>query len=155
MQKIKDRIIRILDFYGIEESELEFTEESNDGKVYLNVSLPEDQAKHFIGSKGETLDALEILVRLAHLDDLEDVDRLTIDINGYRKEREQQLQEKALLVAQKVIETEQEYVFNNLNSYERFLVHSAIGEAEEFQNVETFSENDTYGRILVVRLKQN
>lgn len=153
MQKIKDRIIRIFDFYDIEEEELSFEEENNEGKAYLNIILPEESAKHFIGTRGETLDSLEILVRLAHLDELEGIDRLSIDINGYRKEREEKLREKAILVAQKVIETEREYVFNDLNSYERFLVHSAIGDDSELASVETFSEDDGYGRILVVRLK--
>lgn len=153
MQKIKDRITRIFDFYGIDAEELTFEEENNDGKVYINVVLPEESAKHFIGSRGETLDSLEILVRLAHLKELEDVDRLAIDINGYRKEREQKLKEKAILVAQKVIESEREYVFNDLNSYERFLVHSTIGEDPDLKDVETFSEDDAYGRVLVVRLK--
>ncbi len=153
MQKIRDRIIRIFDFYGLEESELEFEETEQDGKVYLNVTLPEEKAKHFIGAKGETLDSLEILTRLAHLDELEGVDRLTIDINGYRKDKENQLKEKAILVAQKVLETEHEYVFNNLNSYERYLVHSTISEDKNLDRVETFSEDDAYGRVLVVRLK--
>ena len=117
------------------------------------MTLPEEKAKHFIGAKGETLDSLEILTRLAHLDELEGVDRLTIDINGYRKDKENQLKEKAILVAQKVLETEHEYVFNNLNSYERYLVHSTISEDKNLDRVETFSEDDAYGRVLVVRLK--
>lgn len=153
MQKIKDRIIRIFDFYEIEADEITF-EESKDGeKVYLNVVLPEDKAKHFIGAKGETLDALEILVRLSHLDEIEDGERLIIDINGYRKEREVRLQEKALSIAEKVRESGREYVFNDLNSYERFLIHSAIGENEDFSDIETFSEDDTFGRVLVIRKK--
>jgi spoIIIJ-associated protein len=155
MQKIKGRIIRIFDFYGIEEDEIEFEESKNEDKVYLNVVLPEDRAKHFIGAKGETLEALEILVRLAHQDEIEENERLLIDINGYRKERENRLQEKALDIAEKVRESGQEYVFNDLNSYERFLVHSAIGESEDFSDIETFSEDDTFGRVLVIRKKED
>lgn len=153
MQKIKDRIIRIFDFYGVEAEDIAFEETEREGKVYLNIQLPETEAKHFIGSRGETLDALEVMARLAHLDELEDVERLTIDINGYRKEREEKLQEKALQVAQEVRETGREYVFHDLNSYERFLIHSAIGESPELAEVETVSEDDAYGRVLVVRVK--
>lgn len=153
MEKIKERIIRIFDFYGIEEADITFEEKTEEGKVYLNIVLPETEAKHFIGVRGETLEALETLARLAHLDELEGIDRLTMDINGYRKEREDKLREQATQVAKEVIETKQEYVFNDLNSYERYLVHTAIGEQEEFKNIETFSEDDQYGRVLVVRLK--
>jgi spoIIIJ-associated protein len=99
------------------------------------------------------LEALEILTRLAHLDELKEGERLIIDINGYRKEKEQKLRERALKAAQGVLETGREYVFNDLNSYERYLVHSAIGESPEVTGVETFSENDAYGRVLIVRLK--
>mgnify|MGYP006417693841 CR=1 FL=1 len=155
MKKIKGRIIRIFDFYGIEEDEIEFEESKNEDKVYLNVVLPEERAKHFIGAKGETLESLETLVRLAHQDEIEENERLLIDINGYRKERETRLQEKALDIAEKVRETGREYVFNDLNSYERFLVHSAIGESESCSDIETFSEDDDFGRILVIRKKQD
>ena len=154
MQKIKDRIIRIFDFYGIEETEIAFEESKDAEKVYLNIVLPEESAKHFIGAQGETLEALEILVRLSHLDEVEENERLLIDINGYRKEREARLQEKALGIAEKVRESGREYVFNDLNSYERFLIHSAIGENPDFADIETFSEDDTFGRVLVVRLKE-
>lgn len=154
MQKIKSRITRIFDFYGIEEAEIGFEETREDDKIYLNVILPEEKAKHFIGAKGETLEAIEMLVRLAHQDEITEEERLLIDINGYRKEREARLQERALAVAEKVRESGREYVFNDLNSYERFLVHSAIGNNEDFADIETFSEDDTFGRVLVVRKKQ-
>ncbi|NCN45600.1 MAG: hypothetical protein COU63_03635 [Candidatus Pacebacteria bacterium CG10_big_fil_rev_8_21_14_0_10_36_11] len=153
MQKMKDRIIRIFDFYGVEASEINFEETAEGEKIYLNIVLPEEKAKHFIGAKGETLESLEILVRLAHQEEIEENQRLVIDINGYRKERENRLQEKALQIAEKVRESGREYVFNDLNSYERFLVHSAIGENPDFSDIETFSEDDTFGRVLVIRKK--
>lgn len=155
MQKIKSRIIRIFDFYGIEENEISFEEEKNEDKIYLNIVLPEEKAKHFIGAKGETLESIEMLVRLAHLEEIPEEGRLLIDINGYRKERENRLQERALGIADKVRESGREYVFNDLNSYERFLVHSAIGNNPEYNDIETFSEDDAFGRVLVVRKKQD
>lgn len=154
MEKIKSRIIRIFDFYGIDESEISFEEHKDEEKNYINIVLPEERAKHFIGAKGETLDAIEILVRLSHQDEIEENERLIIDINGYRKEREAKLQERALGIAEKVRETGREYVFNDLNSYERFLIHSAIGNNPDFSDIETFSEDDTFGRVLVVRKKE-
>ena len=154
MQKIKERIIRIFDFYEIDESEIQFEEESTDGKIYLNIILPAPHAKHFIGARGETLDSLEVLVRLAHLDELKEDEKLVIDINGYSKEREEKLRERALRVAHEVMETGREYVFNDLNSYERYLVHSAVAESTDIQGVETISEDDVYGRVLIVRPKE-
>lgn len=154
MKKIKDRIITLLDYFGVEAKEIEFEEVSEDGKTRLNILLPEDKAKHFIGSKGETLEALGLLVRLAHKDELKENERLLIDINGYRKEREDELQERAIKIGYGVLERQMEYIFDNLNSYERFLVHSAIGNHEELKDsLETFSEDDNYGRVLVVRAK--
>lgn len=153
MQKIKERILRIFDFYGLEEADISFEETEVEGKTTINILIPEEHAKHFIGVRGETLEALEIMVRLAHLDELGEDKRLQLDINGYRKEREQKLRDQAIEVAQEVIATQGEYVFNNLNSYERFLVHTAISESPDLQAVETFSEDDAYGRVLVVRLK--
>lgn len=153
MQKIKERIIRIFDFYGLEEDVISFEESEQDGKIYINILLPEDAAKHFIGVRGETLEALETMVRLSHLDELGEDQRLMLDINGYRKQREDKLREQAIQVAREVLETQREFAFNDLNSYERFLVHSTISEQEDLAGVETFSEDDHYGRVLVVRVK--
>lgn len=153
MQKIKERIVRILDFYDIEEAEISFEEKTEDGKTYLNVILPDVHAKHFIGARGETLDSLEVLVRLAHVDEFKEGEKLTIDINGYRKEREEKLRERALRIAQEVMETGREYVFNDLNSYERFLIHTAVAENPDLAGIETISEDDTYGRVLIIRPK--
>ena len=153
MQKIKERIVRIFDFYDIEADEIEFEEKTEDGKTYLNIVLPDLHAKHFIGARGETLDSLEILVRLAHTDEFKEGEKLTIDINGYRKEREEKLRERALRVAQEVMETGREYIFNDLNSYERYLIHTAVAENPDIKGVETISEDDTYGRVLIIRPK--
>lgn len=154
MKKIKDRIITLLDYFGVESENIEFEEVVEEEKIRLNIILPEDDAKHFIGSKGETLEALELLVRLAHKDELEEGQRLMLDINGYRKGREEELQEKAIEIGYGVLERQMEYVFNNLNSYERFLVHSAIGDHEELsESLETFSEDDEYGRVLIIKIK--
>ena len=153
MKKIKDRILRIFDFYEIEEADIDFEEVKQNEKIYLNILLPEDQEKHFIGSRGETLEALELLTRLAHLDELSEGEKLIIDINGYRKEKEEKLRERAIRAAQGVIETGREYIFADLNSYERYLVHSAIGENQELSQVETVSEDDAYGRVLIIKLK--
>lgn len=151
MQKIKDRLIQIFDFYGIEEKDVVFEEKEEGGKITLSVTLPDDAAKHLIGSHGETLEALETVVRLAHLDELKEGQKLVVDINGYRAEREAKLQEKAVEIARQVLETQREYVFNDLNAYERYLVHTAISQDPELKGVETHSEDDTYGRVLVVK----
>jgi spoIIIJ-associated protein len=126
------------------------TEEEN--RVRITLELPEAELSLFIGSKGETLESIETLVRMVFQAEYPEK-KLIFDIGDYKAQREEKLQAKAIQMAEQVLETNQPYRFGYLNSYERFLIHSVISADERFADLETISEDTEYGRVLVLRMK--
>jgi spoIIIJ-associated protein len=135
-----------------EDIQVEVVEDEALNQTVVNVSLPEDESGLFIGHHGETLSAIQRLARLIFQDQLGDK-RLFVNVNQYREQRAEKLKSRALMAAEKVLATGREYVFEGLSSAERFVIHTAIGENPDFAQLETISEGEGRGRVLVLRLK--
>jgi predicted RNA-binding protein Jag len=101
-----------------EDIKVELTEEENRIKIVLQ--LPEADLSMYIGAKGETLDAIESLVRMVFQAEYPEK-KLVFDIGGYNAQREEKLQAKAVQVAEQVLSSGKSYRFGYLNSYERYL----------------------------------
>lgn len=133
-----------------EDVKVDLTEE--DERIKISLQLPENDLSMFIGAKGETLDAIESLVRMVFQAEYPEK-KLVFDIGGYKAQREEKLQAKAIQVAEQVLESGKNYRFGYLNSYERYLVHAAIGGDARFSELETISEDTEFGRVLILRPK--
>jgi spoIIIJ-associated protein len=107
-----------------------------------------------IGNRGETLEAIELLTKLSFKDEYPDK-LIVLDINQYKIRQEERLKEKALSLAQRVLETGMPCEFRYLNSYERHLVHEVIAENPDFKDLQSHSEDRDLGRVLIVDLKNN
>lgn len=133
-----------------EDVSVELVEEAD--RIKVSLQLPDTDLSMFIGAKGETLDAIESLVRMVFQAEHPEK-KIVFDIGGYKAQREEKLQAKAIQVAEQVLESGKSYRFGYLNSYERYLVHSAIGADERFAGLETVSEDTEFGRVLILRPK--
>lgn len=151
---ISEYLNKLYTYLGGSQEELEMHIEETPERVEIALTLPEEEVSLFIGSRGETLEALETLLRSVFHDEYEDK-KIIIDINGYVQRKEEKLKENALHVAYQVLDTGRPYVFGYLNSYERYLIHSAISEDPELEDIETFSEDEESGRVLVIQLKEH
>jgi spoIIIJ-associated protein len=109
--------------------EAEVESSLRDDQIVLNV-LGGDDSSIVIGRKGQTLEALQTLVSRITANLFSDVPgshlRILIDVDGYRERRRQNLVDTALRAAEEVMETGEPVDLNPLNSYERYLVHSAL-----------------------------
>lgn len=141
--KIEEYLNKICLFVGLNPEEAEVNIQEVKDRLEINLQVPQDIASYFIGRKGETLYALQYLIRITFGDEYPDVN-LVLDINGYQQEREDKLVEKALKTAYRVLETGEATEFRHLNSYERYLVHSAIAQDPELEELTTESKT-VYG----------
>jgi spoIIIJ-associated protein len=82
-----------------------------------------------VGSRGEVLDALQELTRLAVHRQTGSRTRLMIDIGGYRAERRAELTELGTSVAEEVKRTGEAKALSAMNAFERKIVHDAIAAA--------------------------
>jgi spoIIIJ-associated protein len=101
-----------------------------------------------IGRRGQTLDALQELVRAAVQRRLRARARLLVDVEGYRARRRASLAEYARAMAVRAQERGTEIELEPMNSYERKIVHDAVADVD---GATSFSEGEEPDRKVIVR----
>lgn len=122
-------LTKILQLMGIQasvESKLgyELADEGQPPPIVLNITG--DDLGLLIGRRGETLRALQYLVRLMVSHRLKHWTDLVVDVENYRVRRRQTLESLALRVAERVTRTGQSQALEPMPAYERRLVHIAL-----------------------------
>lgn len=119
-----------------------------------HTDLTSEQTQILIGEDGVVLDAIQYLanttLNIGQADDTQTA--YTIELAGYRVQRQMELQQMAEAAAQQVRETGEEYEMAALSSAERRQVHTYL---KAFEDVETYSRGKEPDRRLVVRLVQD
>ena len=82
-----------------------------------------------VGSRGEVLEALQELTRLAVHRQTGTRTRLMLDIGGYRAQRREELTELGSQTAEEVKRTGEPKALGAMNAFERKIVHDAIAAA--------------------------
>lgn len=103
-----------------------------------------------IGRHGETLRALEFLTNLACGKGVGEVKRVLVDVSGYRKRREMELEEMARLLAGRVERTGRSATTQPMDARDRRVIHLAL---QDEPLVATHSEGEEPFRRVVVTLK--
>ena len=117
------------------------------------INIVGDDASTLIGHHGDTLDALQYLANLAsarkNIHGERDKSRVTLDIEGYRKKREETLRALARRMAQKAIRNRRSVMLEPMSAYERRIIHSEI---QGIEGVSTNSIGSDNNRKIVIFL---
>ena len=117
------------------------------------ITIVGDDASVLIGHHGDTLDALQYLANLAsarkNVKGERDKSRVTIDIEGYRRKREETLRALARKMAQKALRNKRSVMLEPMNAYERRIIHSEI---QGIEGVSTNSIGSDNNRKIVIFL---
>ncbi len=151
---IQEYLIKLCYFMGLEEDEIEVKSDEGESRVEILLNIPKEKESLFIGSRGQGLRAIRSILNTTFFEELEGK-RLVFDINNYLKEKEQLLIDQAIEVVNTVAETGQPQTLYDLNSYERYLIHSAIAENKEFEKVGSYSTSVGPHRYLTICLKED
>ena len=151
---IQDYLTRLCQHVGLTDEQYTIVVDETDEQVSATLQLPEEESGLFIGYHGETLQSLQRLVRVSFYDDLQDK-MFALNVNNYREQRQDQLEEKVLSIARRVLETGESYTFPYLTSHDRFIIHTTLTENEELSALESTSEGEGKQRYLTIRLKNN
>lgn len=128
---------------------------SGDDSYWLTIdteSLSEAEIESLIGDRGRNLDSTQYLANtILNMDVGESEQRsYTIEVNGYRKKRQAELESLADEAANQVLNQGQsEYELKGLSAAERRQLHGLLGEHD---GLETFSRGREPERHLVVKL---
>ena len=100
---------------------------------------------------GEGLQALQHLVATAFRRQLGDDNRIVIDCNGYRKEKDAELKQMARYMADRARSSGTPQEMGPLNPYERRIVHLAVA---EIPGVATESVGDAFSKTVLISLRK-
>ena len=100
---------------------------------------------------GEGLQALQHIVATAFRKQLGDDNRIVIDCNGYRKEKDAELRQMARFVAERARSSGIAQEMGPVNPYERRIVHLAIAEDS---GVTSESIGDAFMKTVIISSKK-
>ncbi len=139
-----ERYLRgLLDCMGVT-AEITFTERGEDA---LGVELSGEGMGAVIGRRGETLDAIQHLVNYSVNRGGEKRVHVTIDAEGYRRKREESLVRLAEKMAAKALKYHRSMALEPMNSYERYVIHTAL---QDYEGVSTASVGTEPNRRVVI-----
>lgn len=142
---LHDFLTQLFAHMGIEDVQIE--EKDNEEVLEVVITVPADESGILIGRRGETLDALQKVVRLVFQHDVEKP--IVVNVNNFREQREEYLAALATRIATQVAETGRPYTLS-LPASERRIVHMTLSENEE---VQTHSEGEGIDRVLIIEPK--
>lgn len=121
------------------------------GNTYPRMEITGEGAGILIGHHGETLDAIQYLVNLCtHRKgggSSKDFVKIIVDIENYRRKREDTLRSLARRTAAKAQKYRRNIVLEPMNPFERRIIHSEI---QDIENVSTHSVGRDENRKIVV-----
>lgn len=118
----------------------------------FSLSLKGENLGILIGKHGQTLDALQYLTNLAANKDRSEAKiRIALDVENYRKRREEALCRLAVRLADKVKRTGEKVMLEPMSRHERKVIHMAL---QDERRIFTYSDGEEPFRKVVIALKR-
>lgn len=136
---------------GAEKAEVEAYRTEED-EIVLELDCGEDYGI-VIGRRGDTLDSIQYLTRLAAGRKKEEGDytRISINVGDYREKRRNTLVQLAKKNSAKVLKYGRNFTFEPMNPYERRIIHTTVQEIEGVNSHSVGSDSD---RRVVITLAE-
>ncbi|MEK7601117.1 MAG: R3H domain-containing nucleic acid-binding protein [Patescibacteria group bacterium] len=116
-------------------------------------TIETDDARTLIGAHGDTIYALDMLVKKIlekrqPLVEGADSPMFLVDINDYRAKQIKDLQTKALMLAERARSFQYDVELTPMSAYERLIIHTTLQDAP---NVKTESQGEGRNRRVVIK----
>ncbi len=118
----------------------------------MNISMYADNNAILIGKDGKTLKALETLVKQKVQNDYGVHVSISLDVENYKEKKIKNLEYMAKKIAREVRSTKVEATLENMNSFERRVVHNIL---TDFKGVKTISEGEEPNRHVIIKPTDN
>ena len=118
----------------------------------INIKMFSDNNAILIGKNGQTLSALTLLTKQAVFNQVGVFPYINLDVENYKDKQIMHLERLARNIAKEVRETKTPVTMENMNSYERRIVHNALN---DFKGIKTESEGEEPNRCVVVKPKND
>ena len=144
LTKIKTIINELFEKVGVDTDKIEISQKEG----IIQVSIESKQASLLIGYHGETLQSLQLICGLIVQVKSGEWFKIVLDVNNWRKEREEVLKKMALGFAQKAKFSGNEVIMPVLSAAERRIVHLYLS---EYSDIKTYSEGEGLARRLIIK----
>ena len=117
---------------------------------YIYVTLNGEEAGSLIGYRGETLNAMQLVLSTIANKKIEGKVRIILDIENYREKRKIALEELADKLARTVIKNGKQVTLEPMSAYERKIIHNRL---QDSQRIKTYSVGEEPYRKVVITKK--
>ncbi|MBQ7031990.1 MAG: KH domain-containing protein [Bacilli bacterium] len=140
---IKDYLEELLNNMGLEAN---FETKLREDIIYVKIYSSNNPV--LIGKGGNTLKALETLVKQKINTDFNIRPFISLDVENYREKQQKRLERLAKNLAKEVSKTNVEVHLENMNAYDRRIIHNAL---TNFKGVSTTSVGEEPNRHVVIK----
>ena len=122
--------------------------ESNIRNKQITIKMFSDNNPILIGKNGQTLSALTLISKQAVFNQLGIYPYVNLDVENYKDKQVGHLERLAKNIAREVNQTKTPVVMDNMNSYERRIVHNIL---TDYKGIKTESEGEEPNRHIIVK----
>lgn len=145
-QELTDKLFSLMGTKA--KGKVSFDKENNAIRVDIDT---EDETGLLIGSRGETVNAIQTSLGMMLKNELNGWVRVLVNIGDWREKQEEQLKDLATQAAERARETGEPQTLYNLSPAQRRIVHMVLSEEKDL-DTESFGEEEE--RYLVVKPKK-
>lgn len=143
VEQLIEKLFSLLEIEGT------FTLEESDD--ILDIMMETKDTGIVIGYHGEVLESLQLVLSLAIAKKIGRFVRVSIEVDGYKKNRTEYLHNLALQVKEKALAENKEQVLSSLKSWERRIIHLYLQNDEQ---VTSESSGEGKDRVLVIKPRE-
>lgn len=114
----------------------------------IKINMESNNNPILIGKNGQTLKALETLLKQRIFENYHKYLKVNLDVSDYKIKRNNSLERLAVKLAKEVRATKMEVALDNMNSYERRIIHNKLS---TFKGVKTISEGEEPNRHVIIK----
>ena len=140
---LKEKLSELLNNMGIE---CQFETSVRDEQI--NIKMYSDKNNILIGKNGQTLMAIQTILRQIVHNEIDVYPYILLDVENYKEKKISNLERNAKRIAREVLKTKVDVTLDDMNSYERRIVHNAL---TKYKNLSTASEGEEPHRHIVIR----
>lgn len=146
IEKVEKILKDIFDITG--ESDISYSVNRSENQIIVNIKG--DNVSHLIGYKGKTIESIQSVLNSILQKEDEEYAKVFLEINDYKKQKEEKLRRLANKMAENVIRFRKPIRLEPMSAYERLIIHSELANRDD---VETESFGEEPRRRVVIRKK--
>lgn len=143
---LKEYLNKIFELMGIK-ANIEIKKRENN----INLLVLSDQNPILIGKEGRTIEAFQLFLNQLIYNETGIYFRISLDVGEYKLKKEKKLEMEIKKIANSVIRTKVPAKLDEMNSYERRIVHTILS---DYKGVTTISEGEEPNRHVVIKPKE-